>query len=132
MKTLFTEAFGYAAASACALLADMAILFVLVHYLSWWYLAAATASFTAGVLVAYSLSVRIVFKQRRLRNRPVEFAAFAAIGGAGLVLNALVMVIGVRVLGLHYMVAKCIAAGFTFLGNFISRRQLLFVTSGSA
>ncbi len=47
-------------------------------------------------------------------------------------LNAFVMFIGVRYLGLHYMVAKCVAAGFTFLGNFISRRQLLFVTGSSA
>ena len=38
-----------------------------------------------------------------------------------------VISLAVRYLGLHYLLAKCLAAGFTCTCNFIARRQLLFV-----
>jgi putative flippase GtrA len=127
MKTVIQEAVGYGAVSACALCADLAILYVLVHYFSWWYLAAATASFSVGLLLGYALSVTLVFKYRRLKDQRLEFASFAAIGGVGVAINAAAMALGVKYLGLHYLVAKCGAAGFTFLWNFAARRQFLFV-----
>jgi putative flippase GtrA len=127
MNILVKDAFGYAAASGCALIVDMATLGILVHYFSWWYLAAATASFVAGLFVAYILSVTLVFKQRRLQDRRAEFAGFAAIGAVGLIINAVVIFIAVKYWGLNYIVAKCVAAAFTFICNFISRRQFLFV-----
>jgi putative flippase GtrA len=131
MKTLIREAFGYGAASACALVVDVSILTILVHYFAWGYLSAATTSFLTGMAVAYFLSVTLVFKQRRLRDRRAEFVTFVAIGGVGLALNAAVIFACVTYLGLHYLVAKCVAAAFTFISNFILRRQLLFVRRSS-
>jgi putative flippase GtrA len=127
MRIIVQEAIRYAAVSACGLIIDIAVLFILVHYLSWWYVAAATASFTVGLLVGYLLSVTLVFKYRRLNDRRVEFASFAGIGLVGVVINAAVISFGVKTLGLHYLIAKCGAAGFTFLWNFVARRQFLFV-----
>ena len=49
MRVLIHEAVGYAAASACALLVDITILWILVHYLSWWYLAAAAFFLPRGI-----------------------------------------------------------------------------------
>jgi putative flippase GtrA len=127
MTRLLRELLGYGAASACALAADMAVLWALVHFLAWGYLAAATASFLVGAVVAYQLSTAIAFKQHRLANRKTEFASFVAIGALGLLVNAAVIYIGVNLLELHYLIAKCLAAGFTFSCNFVARRQLLFV-----
>jgi len=127
MRTMLKEAVGYGAASVCALAVDMAILTVLVQYCGWWYLAAATASFTAGIVVAYLISVRFVFKHRRLNDTRAEFASFAALGTVGLCVNAVIMSVAVKIGGLHYLLAKCVAAGFTFVCNFVARRQLLFV-----
>lgn len=126
MKTLVKQAFGYAAASGCALLVDIAVLWGLVHFLAIGYLTAATISFLAGAVVAYQLSVKIAFKRHRLRVRELEFICFVAIGGIGLAVNAIVIFFGVSYLGLHYLAAKCLAAGFTFSCNFILRRQILF------
>src|ERR1700722_7920138 len=131
MRTVIQEALRYFAVSACALCADVAILYVLVHYFSWWYLAAATVSFLVGLLLGYALSVALVFKYRRLTDRRIEFASFAAIGIVGVALSVAAMALGVKCLGLHYLVAKCGAAGFTFLWNFTARRQLLFVRRSS-
>ena len=121
------EAVRYLAVSALAFCVDITLLFILVHYMSWWYLAAATVSFLAGLLVSYSLSIALVFKYRRLDRPHVEFAAFAVIGAIGVALNAAVIAVGVNYLGLHFLVAKCGAAGVTFAWNFLARRQMLFV-----
>ena len=132
MKTFFREAIRYAAVSACAFIIDITVLFVLVHYLSWWYVAAATSSFLVGLLVGYVLSVRLVFKYRRLKDPRVEFASFAGIGAVGVAINAAAMTLGVKVFGVHYLIAKCGAAGFTFVWNFVARRQFLFAQRGAA
>jgi putative flippase GtrA len=127
MRTVIREAVAYIAVSACALCVDVTILYVLVHYFSWWYLAAATVSFLVGLFLAYALSVALVFKYRRLKDRRLELVSFAAIGIVGVAINAAAMAVGVKCLGLHYLVAKSGAAGFTFLWNFTVRRQFLFV-----
>jgi putative flippase GtrA len=127
VTTFFKEAFGYTAASACALMVDMAILWALVHFLGIGYLTAATISFLAGAVVAYELAVKLAFKHHRLHDRRAELVAFVVIGAAGLAINAAVIYVAVDYFGLHYLLAKCVAAGFTFTCNFIARRQILFV-----
>jgi putative flippase GtrA len=132
MRRITGEMIGYAAASACALMVDIIMLAVLVRFLSWWYLAAASVSFVLGLVVAYVISTNFVFSHRRLQSRRIEFFSFAAIGALGLAVNATVIFAAVKYLGMNYLVAKCVAAGFTFICNFISRRQLLFVQPSSA
>jgi putative flippase GtrA len=120
------EITGYAAASAVALAVDIGILWGLVRFASLGYLPAALISFLAGATVAYALSVRIAFKQHRLRDRRLEFASFVAIGSVGLAINSGIISLAVKLFGLHYLLAKCLAAGVTFVCNFLARRQLLF------
>jgi putative flippase GtrA len=132
MKSILREATRYAAVSACAFIIDITILFVLVHYLSWWYVAAATSSFLVGLVVGYVLSVTLVFKYRRIQDPRVEFASFAGIGAVGVAINAAAMTLGVKVFGVHYLIAKCGAAGFTFVWNFVARRQFLFTQRRAA
>ncbi len=127
MKAVVQEAFLYFIVSGCAFVVDVTILYVLVHYYDWWYLAAATASFLVGLLFGYLLSVTLVFKYRRLKDQRLEFAGFGGIGVVGAGINAAAISFGVRYLGLHYLIAKCGAAALTFVWNFVARRQLLFV-----
>ena len=131
MRTLAKEAFGYMAASGCALVIDMTLLWTLVRFLSWGYMAAAATSFLTGAVVAYELSIKLAFKQHKMHDRRAEFASFVAIGTLGLAVNATVIFTLVKYLGVHYMIAKCIAASFTFLCNFVARRQILFVRYSS-
>jgi putative flippase GtrA len=131
MSRLVREAVGYAAASGCALIVDLGALDVLVQLFKWWYLAAASVSFLAGMGVAYQLSVRLVFRHRKLEDRRKEFVSFLAIGMVGLTLNAAVIYVAVSVFAIYFLAAKCIAAGFTFVFNFFARRQLLFVPGSS-
>ena len=132
MKSFTREITGYAAASACALALDVSILWALVHYFFWWYLAAATFSFLCGVIVSYLLSIKWAFKQHRLSDWRAEFMGFALLGTIGLGVNAIVIFIAVEYLGVYLLIAKGLAAGFTFLCNFVSRRRLLFIAAPSA
>jgi putative flippase GtrA len=117
---------GYGAASAAALVVDMTILWSLVRYAEWNYLVAATTSYLAGAGVAYVLSLQWAFKQHLIQDRRLEFIAFVAIGLAGLAVNAGVISALVGYFGFQVMPAKCVAAAFTFLSNFLTRRRMLF------
>lgn len=126
MKQLLREFSGYGVASAAALSVDMGLLWALVHG-GINYIVASAASFTAGAVVAYWLSIILAFRRHRMQDRRVEFLGFVAIGVVGLIINTSVIYTAVQFLGLHYMLAKSAAAGFTFALNFIVRRQLLFI-----
>jgi putative flippase GtrA len=127
MMRLLREALGYAGVSVLSLGVNFAILALLVKYFKWGDLTAATLSFLAGACVAYALSVRFVFTQHRLRNRRAEFLGFIAIGALGLAVNIGVIYLATRFLAMPVLYASCIAAGFSFSFNFLTRRQILFV-----
>lgn len=129
---LIREALRYTAMSAFLLFVDIALLWVLVQHFSWPYLLAATVSFSAGTLVGYILSITAVFKHRRLKSQPIEFASFVAVGIVGLAINPAAISFGADYLGEHYLTGKCGAACLTFVCNFAARRQLLFVHSRTA
>jgi putative flippase GtrA len=128
MKGLLRQVSGYGVASAAALTLDMAIFWWLVH-VGVYYIVAASVSFISGSFVAYFLSIHLAFHQHRLADRRLEFISFFAIGLAALLINVAVIAGAVQLLRVHYMLARCIAAGCTFTFNFVVRRQLLFVTA---
>lgn len=119
------EMFRYLAVSGVALAVDMAGLLLAANFVH--YLWAATLGFLLGATTSYLLSVRWAFRHRRLAASPkTEFAAFAAVGVAGLGLNNLVIFALVEYVGLSLLAAKAVAAGSTFLFNFGLRKWGLF------
>lgn len=127
IRTDTRELLFYGAASATAFATDTTVLWLLASKLKMHYLVAASASFAVGALVAYMLCIKVVFQFRRMETGPnQEFAVFAGIGAAGLIVNAIVMSIGISVIGLHLLIAKGASAVFTFALNFLLRKILLF------
>jgi putative flippase GtrA len=119
------EFLRYLAVSVIALAVDVGTLLVaaqIMHYL--W---AATLGFLLGATTSYFLAVRWAFRHRRLAASPrTEFAAYAAVGVAGLGLNNLVIYAGVETLSLSLPMAKAMAAVVTFAFNFGMRKWGLF------
>jgi putative flippase GtrA len=128
---LLREVGLYGAASVAALLTDMGVLAFLVSVAHVHYLVASAISFTAGGVLLYVLSVTLVFGVRRVGNRRLELVAFLALGGIGLLVNAAVISVAVEAGHAHFMVAKGLAAGFTFGTNFCLRRLFLFTPAHS-
>lgn len=128
LRTIVGELWRYGLCSAVALATDMGILLAAHHLLGVHYLLAAALGFSAGLLVAYELSVRYVFEQRRLTNQRTEFVGFVIIGMLGLVITQVLLHLLVERAGLAVGVAKIPTAGFVFLFNFTARRLALFST----
>jgi len=124
------EIAGYGLASAVAFAIDLSLLALLVALADVPYLAAAAASFVTGTIFVYWASINHIFGYRRVGNVPGEFGIFLIIGVVGLALNLTVMHAAVERLGLHYLLAKIVAACFTFGCNYGLRRALLFTQLG--
>ena len=119
------ELIRYGVASALALAVDFGALVLCTEGAGVPYPLSAAGGFGLGVAVTYLLSIGWVFRGRRGEGGASEFAAFAAIGIAGLVLNLVVIWHLTEVAGLHYQLSKGGAAAVVFLFNFQCRRALL-------
>jgi len=126
------ELLGYGAASAIALAIDVAVLTGLVELAGWHYVVASAVAFICGSLVAYTLSVRFVFRHHRVSRRSLELACFVALGTVGIGINALVLALAIEVAGIGLLAAKFCAAACTFATNFALRRHLLFAAEATA
>jgi putative flippase GtrA len=128
---LLREGARYTLASAIALALDFGCYAGLIRLAGVPYLAAAPVGFVLGLAAVYFLSVRWVFTQRRFADARLEFAAFAAIGLAGLALNQLILYAAIDGAGLGYEAAKIVSAGTVFCFNFTLRKLFLFRRSAS-
>jgi putative flippase GtrA len=120
------EGVRYFAASAVALGLDFGIYSGLIRLAGVDYLVAAPLGFAAGLATVYALSIRWVFRERRMKNVHAEFLLFAGLGLAGMALNQLIVYTGVALLLLPPEAAKLASAGAVFCFNFVSRKLLLF------
>jgi putative flippase GtrA len=109
-----------------ALGVDMGLLLLLHHVVGLHYLLAAAIGFMAGLFVAYALSVRFAFSQRRVADARAEFILFASVGLLGLALTQILLHAFVDGTGMAVAAAKIVTAGFVFLFNFGARKVLLF------
>lgn len=115
----------YGLVSVAALACDYGLLLALtaggLHYL-----AAAAVSFSVGIGVAYALSVRFVFADRRDTSRVREAVGFFAVGLAGLLLTQLLLFLFVSGLSIDVAIAKIPTTACVFVFNFLARRGLVF------
>ena len=123
------ETWKYFLVSLAALGVDYGLLVFLTGVGRLHYLVSAAIGFSAGLAVNYALSVTLVFRERRLKSRRLEFAGFFAIGAIGLILNEALMKLFVETFGLAYVLAKIPATGVGFVFNFGARKVLLFTAA---
>lgn len=129
-RTLLGEFLRYTAVSALGLVADLAVLMVLVEA-GTHYLLAAAAAFITGMVIVYGASISWVFAWRQHGERPpIEFTVFVFTGLIGLCFNLLVMWLGTEVLGLYYLASKAVSVAIVFTWHFASRKLLLFTRYG--
>lgn len=123
------ELLRYVIVSAVALICDFGTLVALTEIAGLHYLVAAAIGFGIGVVVAYSLSVRWVFRRRRLAGAASERLVFVLIGIAGLALNQVILFGLSDMALLPYTVAKVCSVGVVFTFNFTLRKILLFTAA---
>lgn len=113
-------------AGTAATSVDYVLLIVLTEAAGLHYVLSAGIAYAAATLVRYLLSIKWVFARRRIENRPMEIAVFAAIGIAGLGLNVVLVWLFTDGAGLHYVASKAITMVMLFFWNFFVRKLILF------
>lgn len=126
LTPLVEQMLKYGLASSVALAVDYGLMVALTELAGLHYLISSAAGFCCGAAVAYGLSVRFVFQERRVAHRGLEFAVFVAIGVVALGLNQLLLMALVEGAGLNYALAKLPVVGVVFLFNFLVRKMVLF------
>lgn len=125
-KQVVREFYKYLFSGGLAFLLNYGTFLFLYRSLSVHYLWAAGLGEASGILLAYYLSVKIVFKHRQVDNKKVELIIFTAVGLVGIVINEVAMYLMVDKLVLKAEVAKLLTTGLVLLWNFTVRKYLLF------
>ena len=114
------------ASSAVCFALDFATLALLTEVFGLFYLLSAAVSFSLGTTLSYILSVRWVFRARRVPSKAVEYGLFFIIGAVGLALNEALLWLFTEKLLLFYLLSKIAAGALVFFWNFGARKLLLF------
>lgn len=127
LRRLDKEFIRYLTASVIALLVDLGLFSLGLRILGLTWPTAATLGFCLGIATIYLLSIRWVFRTRKLSRRPkLELATFAGIGVTGLGFTQGLLWLSIDQLGIQPELARIAAAGATFLLNYVIRAALLF------
>jgi len=121
----FKRLYRYAFSSALSVGIDFGLLFIFVHFFGWYYLYAATLSFSMGHSVNYFVSRHFNFKHVD-REHLIAYSLFV---GFGLImLGATVMLLGLTVskLGWHYLLAKFVVGIIVGFLNFLFNYYVTF------
>lgn len=119
------EAIRYFVVSLAALALDAGLLWIGTGFTAVPVWLSGAIAYGAGLVLVYVLSIRWVFKERRLHDPRGEFLVFAVLGLVGLVLNSTTLAVATG-LGIALPLAKVLSAGIGFTANFVSRKVLLF------
>lgn len=120
------EGLRYFGASAAALALDFGVFMGLHRLAGVDYRLAAPIGFSLGIVLIYLLSIRWVFRERRLKDARAEFTLFVGLALVGLALNQAIIMAGMELLALPDWMSKILSAGFVFCFNFATRKFVLF------
>jgi putative flippase GtrA len=126
MRSIKQEFIRYIGVGGISFIVDFMVLAVLASLLGVNYLIATALAFLFGTGANYTLSIHWVFSHRDVSNRYTEFSIFVFVGIITLGLSMTFISILVGWLGIHLLLAKCIATSLTLVANFAGRRILLF------
>ena len=118
--------FRYLICGGTSTVCDMAVLFVLTHFLDVTHVIAATISYITGSIVNYTLNTILVFKSSGQVKR--EFSVFVTIGIFGLIWTDLIIWLLSDKLTINVMLAKVVAVIVVLNWNFFMRKKFVFST----
>lgn len=123
---LFIQMFRYLFVGGGAFIIDWGSLFVFKTIGLNLYVSTALA-FVLGLVANYLLSKAFVFKAEKSNvGNIAEFIIYGVIGVIGLGLTELLMFILAEKIGIHFLIAKIIAAAIVLVWNFVARKLILY------
>ena len=119
---LIKQVFSFSVVGGICFVIDFSLLILFTDILSINYLISSVAAFLISNLVNYLLSLKLVFKHNSELSRQVEFLIFIIMSAVGLVLTAVLMMVFVERIKIHYMTSKVVTTVIVMIYNFISRK----------
>ena len=120
--------FRNALVGSFAFVLELGLMYLLTECAHVYYLWSSVFSSLCAGGVNYLLSTIWVFNQSKVKNKPLEFILFTAIGALGLLLNVFFLWVLTDCIGLYYMFSKVIAMILVFTLIFFIRKYVLFTT----
>ena len=120
--------FRNALVGSFAFVLELGLMYLLTECAHVYYLWSSVFSSLCAGGVNYLLSTIWVFNQSKVKNKPLEFILFTAIGALGLLLNVFFLWILTDCIGIYYMFSKVIAMILVFTLIFFIRKYVLFTT----
>ena len=120
--------FRNALVGSFAFVLELGLMYLLTECAHVYYLWSSVFSSLCAGGVNYLLSTIWVFNQSKVKNKPLEFILFTAIGALGLLLNVFFLWILTDCIGIYYMFSKIVAMILVFTLIFFIRKYVLFTT----
>ena len=124
--TKYFQIARYVFAGGIAVLSNLTILFVCVHYFKLWYLYGAIFAFSFAVIVSYLLQKFFVFKNYSRQDMHKQFLAFFVFNLAMLSVNTLLIYTFVGIIGFYYLLAQALASAICGFVNYIFFNKVIF------
>ena len=120
--------FRNALVGSFAFVLELGLMYRLTECAHVYYLWSSVFSSLCAGGINYLLSTIWVFNQSKVKNKPLEFILFTAIGALGLLLNVFFLWLLTDCIGIYYMFSKVIAMILVFTLIFFIRKYVLFTT----
>ena len=120
--------FRNALVGSFAFVLELGLMYLLTECAHVYYLWSSVFSSLCAGGINYLLSTIWVFNQSKVKNKPLEFILFTAIGALGLLLNVFFLWLLTDCIGIYYMFSKVIAMLLVFTLIFFIRKYVLFTT----
>ena len=120
--------FRNALVGSVAFVLELGLMYLLTECAHVYYLWSSVFSSLCAGGINYLLSTIWVFNQSKVKNKPLEFILFTAIGALGWLRNVFFLWLLTDCIGIYYMFSKVIAMILVFTLIFFIRKYVLFTT----
>ena len=105
---------------------NLSVLFVLVHFFSWYPVYASIASFISSFFVSFTLQKLWTYKNYDKSTAGTQMFTFFAIALFNLGLNTLMMYGWIEYSSVHYLAAQIITSGLIAIESFFLYKHFVF------
>ncbi len=123
----YLKVLRYIVSGGTAALVNLATLYTLTEWFSWWYLHSSIVAFAVALLVSFTLQKFWTFRDRAPGRTHRQFFLYVLVIITNLGLNTLILYTLVDFIQLPYLAGQVVAGGLLAIGSFFVYRRFIFV-----
>jgi len=116
----------YIIAGSIAAFIQLSFLYILTHFIGFWYVTSTTIAFVFSFFTSFILQKFWTFRDSNLERMKKQFAIFIVLGVVNFLLNPILLYAIVEWINIWYMFAQVIVGILLAFGNFIINKFITF------